>query len=225
MHYYSFNIADYRKDTTHLTPIEHYIYRSLIDWYYLDEQKIPKRTQSVMRRLGLGSELLDSLKNVLEDFFILDDEGWTHPRIEQELAKYQARADIARVNGSKGGRPKKPSGKAKKTKSVSSGNPEKTKSKANQEPITNNHNTTHMEKLERPTDVEVQVWDDFLKHRKRLRADVTKTALNGIIQEAKKAHLPLNDVLTEIVSRGWRGFKAEWLENNKTNNDPSEWAI
>ena len=67
-------------------------------------------------------------------------------------------------------------------------------------------------------DVEVQVWNDFLKHRKRLRADVTETALNGIIREAKKAKLPLNDVLTEIVSRGWRGFKAEWLSEQKQQN-------
>ncbi|MER2164727.1 MAG: DUF1376 domain-containing protein, partial [Psychrobacter alimentarius] len=35
MHYYSFNIADYKKDTAHLKPMEHYIYRSLIDLYYL----------------------------------------------------------------------------------------------------------------------------------------------------------------------------------------------
>lgn len=72
--------------------------------------------------------------------------------------------------------------------------------------------------IERPSDVEVQVWDDFLKHRKRLRADVTTTALNGIIKEAKKAGIPLNTVLTEMVTRGWRGFKAEWLDNEKKNS-------
>lgn len=72
--------------------------------------------------------------------------------------------------------------------------------------------------IERPSDVEVQVWDDFLKHRKRLRADVTTTALNGIIKEAKKAGIPLNTVLTEMVTRGWRGFKAEWLDNEKKSS-------
>lgn len=221
MHYYQFNVADYRKDTTYLTPLEHYIYRTLIDWYYLDEQPIPKETQLVLRRLGLGSDGLPLLQNVLSDFFYEAEEGYKHERIEEELAKYRHKAETARVNGIKGGRPKKP----KKTQSVNLANPEETGSKANHKPITNNHNTTHKPKLERPEDVEVQVWDDFLNHRKRLRADVTKTALNGIIREAKKAHLPLNDVLTEIVSRGWRGFKAEWLDNKKQNNDPSEWAI
>ena len=225
MHYYQFNIADYRKDTTHLTPIEHFIYRSLIDWYYLDEKPIPKRTQSVMRRLGLGSELVDSLKNVLEDFFVLEEEGYTHVRIEQELAKYQARADIARVNGSKGGRPKKPNRKPKKTKSVNLANPEETGSKANQEPITNNHNTTPKQKVERPADVEAQVWDDFLSHRKRVRADVTITAVNRIRGQADKAGMSMNDVLSEIVARGWRGFRADWLKEDNKNNDQTEWAI
>ena len=65
MHYYQFNIADYRKDTIHLTPIEHYIYRTLIDWYYLDEQPIPKETQSVIRRLGLVTENEQLVINVL----------------------------------------------------------------------------------------------------------------------------------------------------------------
>ena len=77
MHYYQFNIADYRKDTAHLTPMEHYIYRQLIDWYYLDEQPIPKITQVVMRRLSLGSEHKATLENVLHDFFENDENGWT----------------------------------------------------------------------------------------------------------------------------------------------------
>lgn len=138
MHYYQFNVADYRKDTTHLTPMEHFIYRSLIDWYYLDEEPIPRKTQLVMRRLGLGSDGLPFLENVLSDFFIETENGYKHERIEQELAKYRLKAETARVNGTKGGRPKGSTKKPKKTYPVKNRNPEKTGSKANQEPITNN---------------------------------------------------------------------------------------
>ena len=56
MHYYKFNIADYRKDTGHLSTLEHGIYRQLIDWQYLDEKPIPLETQVVSRRLRLGSD-------------------------------------------------------------------------------------------------------------------------------------------------------------------------
>ncbi len=70
MNYYQFHVGDYRADTSHLSVIEHAIYRQLLDWYYLDEKPIPKETQMVIRRLRLGSDSeTQSLKNVLSDFF------------------------------------------------------------------------------------------------------------------------------------------------------------
>lgn len=150
MHYYQFNIADYRKDTVHLTPMEHYIYRQLIDWYYLDECEIPKKTQSVMRRLGLVSEFLENLENVLSDFFTETETGWKHGRIEEEIQKYRNKAETAKANGSKGGRPKGSKNKPRKTQPVNLANPEKTGSKANQEPITNKKNKQKKAKTSLP---------------------------------------------------------------------------
>lgn len=133
MHYYSFNIADYRKDTSHLTPIEHYIYRFLIDWYYLDENPIPLETQQVIRRLGLGSENIPNLQNVLNDFFDKTENGYIQKRIDEEIEVYHNRADVSRNNGKLGGRPKK-------TQQVILANLEKPEQKAtnNQQPSTNN---------------------------------------------------------------------------------------
>jgi uncharacterized protein YdaU (DUF1376 family) len=93
MHYYKFNIADYRKDTNHLTTIEHGIYRQLIDWYYLDEQPIPEENQMVIRRLRLGSDEVIFLQNVLADFFVLDKTGYKHKRIEIEIKDYQEQVE------------------------------------------------------------------------------------------------------------------------------------
>jgi uncharacterized phage protein (TIGR02220 family) len=133
MHYYQFNVADYRKDTSHLTPIEHYIYRFLIDWYYLDETPIPAETQQVLRRLSLGSDSIQNLQNVLNDFFVKGENGYSQKRIDEEIDAYHNRADISRENGKLGGRPKK-------TQQVILGNLEKPKQKAtnNQEPTTIN---------------------------------------------------------------------------------------
>lgn len=66
--------------------------------------------------------------------------------------------------------------------------------------------------LARPDDVCEQVWDDFITHRKRLKANLTETALNGIIREANKAGVTLEAALAECVLRGWRGFKADWVK-------------
>jgi uncharacterized protein YdaU (DUF1376 family) len=131
MHYYKFNIADYRKDTGHLSTIEHGIYRQLIDWYYLDEQPIPEETQVVLRRLRLGSDEAVFLQNVLSDFFVLGKAGYTHKRIEVEIKDYSEQAEKNKNNGKLGGRPKK-------TQSVYSGFPDESKNNPNHKPLTIN---------------------------------------------------------------------------------------
>jgi hypothetical protein len=55
------------------------------------------------------------------------------------------------------------------------------------------------------------VWQDFVKHRKSIKAPLTGTAVKGIEREAKKAGISLTDAIQEICARGWRGFKAEWV--------------
>lgn len=153
MHYYQFNIADYRKDTGHLTPIEHYIYRTLMDWYYLDEAPIPKITQTVSRRLCLVSDDEQSLLNVLNDFFVLGDEGWSHGRIDREIDIYHAKASTNRINGKKGGRPKNQQvtdyTKPKITQSVNFANPSESESNPNHKPLTINHKPEEKEKIKR----------------------------------------------------------------------------
>ena len=138
MHYYQFNIADYRADTAHLSLVEHGIYRQLIDWYYLDEKPIPLETQVVMRRIQLGSDGLHYLTNVLKDFFILTDNGYYHNRIEQEIERYKTQFAKNRVNGKLGGRPTKTQVVSKNNHMETQNNPSATLTN-NQEPITINH--------------------------------------------------------------------------------------
>ena len=49
MHYYQFNIGDYRRDTSHLSLLEHGIYRQLIDTYYLSEKPLCADYANLMR--------------------------------------------------------------------------------------------------------------------------------------------------------------------------------
>jgi uncharacterized protein YdaU (DUF1376 family) len=133
MHYYKFNIADYRKDTSHLSTLEHGVYRQLIDWQYLDEKPIPLETQVVSRRLRLATQdEQKALENILSEFFERSEDGYFQKRIRVEILDYQENAEKNRRNGKLGGRPSK-------TQSVSSGLDLETQTKGNQEPITNNH--------------------------------------------------------------------------------------
>lgn len=56
-----------------------------------------------------------------------------------------------------------------------------------------------------------QIVSDFKAMRSKQRAAITKTAIDGISREAKKAGLTLSDAMTMCIERNWRGFKAEWL--------------
>jgi uncharacterized protein YdaU (DUF1376 family) len=183
MHYYQFNIADYRKDTAHLNPTEHYIYRTLIDWYYLDEQLIPKETQSVMRRLRLVTEdEARLLKNVLSDFFCEESNGWRHKRIDADIEDFHCKCTKNKENGKKGGRPKS-TPEPDKTQSVILGNPIESESNPNQEPLTINHKPVIKEKIKKEInsliktllpDVDDQVIKDFEIHRRNKKAAIKK---------------------------------------------------
>ena len=138
MHYYQFNIADYRKDTGHLSTLEHGIYRQLLDWYYLDESPIPLETQWVIRRLRLGSGSdTDALNTILDEFFIRAEDGYHHTRCDLEIESYHDMKRKNKANGTKGGRPAKPIDTPEKTQSVISwldvGIPNATQTKGNQE--------------------------------------------------------------------------------------------
>lgn len=213
LHYYKFNIADYRKDTAHLSRLEHGIYRDLIDWYFLDEKPIPLETQSVMRRLRLDTdEEATALQNVLNDFFVLSD-GYRHKRIDKEIADYYAMAEKNRENGKQGGRPKK-------TQSVSTGLPLETQTKANQEPRTKNQSKPFV-----PSEFIEQFWPIYPK--KEGKAEAVKAFVKANIN----GNLPavLTALKRQIVVKGWDKDKtycplaSTWL-NGKRWEDELEQA-
>ena len=206
MHYYKFNIADYRKDTGHLSTIEHGIYRQLIDWYYLDEQPIPEETQMVIRRLRLGSDEVMFLQNVLSDFFVLGKQGYEHKRIKVEIQDYQEQVEKNKNNGKLGGRPKK-------TQSVISGLPDESQNNPNHKPLTTNHKPIKEKAtgVAPPEGVSDSVWQEFKTLRKAKKAPITQRAIDAITSEANKAGWTLEKALEECVVRGWQAFKADWV--------------
>lgn len=105
MHYYQFSIGDYRAATTHLSNEEDLAYRRLLDMYYDTEKPITTDTTWVARRLRVGVNVVLS---VLEDMFVLTNEGWRHARCDDVIAQYHAMAEKNRANGKRGGRKKNP---------------------------------------------------------------------------------------------------------------------
>jgi uncharacterized protein YdaU (DUF1376 family) len=137
MHYYKFNIADWHLATSHLSLEEEAVYFKLINFYYDTEQPIPLETQSVIRRLRLGSHK-ETVRLVLQEFFVLQENGWHHLRCDDEIQKYHHKAEVNQKVGKLGGRPKKINdlrNNPEITQTVSTNNPQITLT-TNHKPLT-----------------------------------------------------------------------------------------
>jgi uncharacterized protein YdaU (DUF1376 family) len=100
MHYFQHNIADYRKDTMHLTLLEHGCYRQLLDQYYLNEEPLPLDLTRLFRLINARTEDEQiAIKNIIEDFFIETENGFIHTRCDLEIEFFHARLESASKAG------------------------------------------------------------------------------------------------------------------------------
>lgn len=140
MHYFKFNIPGWTLSTAHLDPVEEGVYLRLVNHYYDTEAPIPLETQSVFRRLRLGS-YAEIATRILEEFFEKTENGWLHSKCDELLSEYRKTAKKNKKNGKAGGRPRKDAASSE-TQEKPSGFFDETqdepKHNLNQEPITIN---------------------------------------------------------------------------------------
>lgn len=214
MHYYQFNIGDYQSHTKHLTPMEDLCYRRLLDHYYLHEKPIENNISKVARLLLL-SGYEKEVEQVLSEFFELTQDGWINHRADAEIQQYQgfksAGARGAAIRWGKGG--DSPPNSPPKQPLIANNK---------QEPINNKQGNTTQAKLLK--DIDPQIAKDWLAIRKAKNLPLTKTALDSIANEAKKANLTLEQALKMCCENSWAGFKASWQEvKDATKQDEDNW--
>lgn len=208
MHYFQFEIKEWISNTAHLTLEEEAIYLRLILYYYDSEQPIPSEPHKVLRKLRI-TNIAEAL-NILNEYFTPTDNGWIHKRCDEVIQKYNQKIESASRAG-------KASAEARFNKRSTDVQPIN-----NQESLINNQIKTVAPKVAIPFGVSENVWKDFLVLRKTKKMAVTQTALKGIAREAERAKKPLEEVLAICCERGWGGFKAEWLETEKTTQKASQ---
>lgn len=107
MRHFAHNIGDYAAATAHLSFVEDAAYHRCLRRYYQDEHALPGDVREVQRLVGARSkDERQAVANVLAEFFHLEDDGHHQDRADREIAAYHAKADAARENGTKGGRPR-----------------------------------------------------------------------------------------------------------------------
>ncbi len=237
MHYYQFNIGDYAKATRHLSNTEDLAYRRLIDLYYDKEQPLIKDVSKLSRLINMR-ENHEEIKTVLEDFFTETEEGYQQSRIDSEIANYHAKADAARANGKKGGRPRKAKanpdeteGKAKKTQSVNLANPDETEgkakkseSKANHKPITTNQEPLTTNQLEKTSPAKAgndvleifNYWKEVMKKGGTTRLNKKREKL---ISDRLKEGYQVDEFKTAIFNCSMSPFHMGQNDNQTKYND------
>jgi len=93
-------------------------------------------------------------------------------------------------------------------------------SNSNSNGISNSNLKKKSEKNEtqKPDDVSLPVWDDFVKLRKSKKAVISETVLSKIRTEGKKINWTLEQCLEQMVFRNWQGFEAKWMTNDGESN-------
>ena len=216
MHYYKHYIGDYRRDTSHLTLLEHGIYRQLIDSYCLDEVPLTNDLAKLMRSHSVRSaEEQQALQNVLTDFFELTENGYIHKRCEKTVAEYHGKSDKARQSANARWHRENnglQSSDANAMQTHTEGNANHKPLTINQEPIKNNKRAPRFDAVRHLVSLGVfeQVAKDYCQQRKK---KPTMTAIDGIYKQATKAGISLNKALEICCARGWEGFKAEWVKD------------
>jgi uncharacterized protein YdaU (DUF1376 family) len=93
MYYYQHHIGDYRRDTAHLSLLEHGIYRQLLDLYYISEKPLDANAMRLI--CARTAEEMQAAKVILDEFFEFVDGVYRHKRCDAEIHAYHAKSEKA----------------------------------------------------------------------------------------------------------------------------------
>jgi uncharacterized protein YdaU (DUF1376 family) len=99
-------VADYLRDTMHLTTEQHGAYMLLIMAAWTRGGVIPSDPASLAGMTKMTPGKWRGVAPVILPFFTLKNGNLIHKRIVREFGKAQRHSEIRRKNGAKGGRPK-----------------------------------------------------------------------------------------------------------------------
>ena len=212
MHYYQFNISDYKSHTEHLEPLEDLAYRRMLDWCYLHESPLPKDKKDIARLIRMRTHS-DCIASVLREFFTTDKDGnYINKRVFMEISKVNEKSSKARE-----------SAKARWAKASSDANALQTECEGNATQDTR-HKTQDTRPKKKtfvlPEWIDSEIWATFVEHRQKLKAPMTDRAKALIIGKLEKQSHQANAVLSQSIENGWKGvFDLKEENSNGQNKD------
>lgn len=205
MNFYDFHIGDYVSHTGHLEPMEDLAYRRMLDLYYLRESPLPEALDEVAKLIRLrGHEAV--ITSVLGEFFHLTNRGWEHGKCEEVIAAALEKKSKAQASA------------VQRWQSERIANAQRGQSEGNApspipSPIPKKIDGAVALLMSRG--IEQGMAQDFNAVRKAKKCPLTATALNDIQAEGEKLGYTLEQTIRECCGRGWAGFKAKWIEEER----------
>ena len=90
MNYYEHHLGDYAQATAHLTMLEDAAYSRMLRWYYANEKPLPREIKQIERLIRAQSKPeKQAVLDVLNEFFVLAEDGWHQDRADREIERYK----------------------------------------------------------------------------------------------------------------------------------------
>lgn len=226
--------GDWIRDTLHLSPSEQGIYFRLVMhcWDQQGPAPLDERRLCGIVNARSGDEI-EALRRVLAEYFVRTDDGYFNTKVERVLAACRVRVENAIRAGRASGEARRIAAERDARTPVERPLNERSmpvEPPLNQltptptptpiQPKDGIPNTTHppaaqggarRSALRAPNDVDVEVWGEWVAHRRTKRAPVTERVVEAMRSEASGAGMTLQQAITECMLRGWTGFKAAWV--------------
>ena len=217
MHYYQFNIKDYKAHTDHLSLMEDLAFRRMLDWVYLHEKPLPINPTEIAKRILMPTHS-ESIEFVLSEFFDLIEDGYVNRTATDNIDSFKAKSEKATKSANMRWNKK---ADANDMRTHSEGN-------ANHKPLTTNHKPLTNNQLEEkmtPVKLDYSVLQmtseqcsDVIRIRKKNKGPTfTQLIINQLAKQfllAEEKGFSFQDSLIEWEVRGWKSFKAEWMKSN-----------
>jgi uncharacterized protein YdaU (DUF1376 family) len=137
VNYYQHHIGDFNNATRHLNRVERSIYSDLLDLYYDTEKPLTADFDKLARRILVEDNERGALREVLNEFFVVGEDGYHNERCDKEIGAYQRMAEGGKLGAAK--RWAKPGDSPPIAPPLSPHTPTQSEGNANHEPVTSNH--------------------------------------------------------------------------------------
>lgn len=243
MHSYQHNIKTFNNATRHLTRVERSLYRDLIELYYDNEQPLNSVDidRLAKRVLAVTDEEKEALRYILDEFFELDGDFYTHQYCDEQIDSYRANKSAKAAAGRASAEKRREKAESRKQQRISESSSSVEQNATgvqqplngcatNKKPVTSNHKPITSNKNKQKKSASPQLdysgllcSDDQIQEIVRIRkrnsknpksAALTQRIVDSLANEFASARAngwSTDEIITEWETRGWQTVKSEWI--------------